>query len=99
LAMTIMRFGGTALLDRYGRLVVLRLCAGLALVGLLIFGLSPSLPLAFVGVMIWGAGAALGFPVGISAASDDPAHAAVRVSVVATIGYSAFLAGPPVLGL
>ncbi len=99
LAMTIMRFGGTALLDRYGRLVVLRLCAGLALVGLLVFGLSPSLPLAFVGVMIWGAGAALGFPVGISAASDDPAHAAVRVSVVATIGYSAFLAGPPVLGL
>lgn len=29
----------------------------------------------------------------------DPRHAAARVSVVSTIGYTAFLAGPPVLGL
>ena len=39
-----------------------------------------------------------GFPVGMSAAADDPAHAAARVSVVSTIGYTAFLAGPPLLG-
>ena len=43
-------------------------------------------------------GAALGFPVGMSAASDDPQRAAVRVSVVATIGYSAFFMGPPLIG-
>ena len=43
-------------------------------------------------------GASLGFPVGMSAASDDPRRAAVRVSVVSTIGYLAFLAGPPFLG-
>ena len=40
----------------------------------------------------------MGFPVGMSAANDDPLHAAPRVAVVSTIGYSAFLAGPPVLG-
>ena len=34
----------------------------------------------------------------MSAAADDPAHAAARVSVVSTIGYAAFLAGPPLLG-
>ena len=39
-----------------------------------------------------------GFPVGMSAAADDPAKAAARVSVVSTIGYTAFLAGPPLLG-
>jgi len=33
-----------------------------------------------------------------SAASDDPAHAAPRVSVVASIGYCAFLGGPPAIG-
>ena len=43
-------------------------------------------------------GASLGFPVGMSAAADDPAKAAARVSVVSTIGYTAFLAGPPLLG-
>ena len=35
----------------------------------------------------------------MSAAADDPARAAARVSVVASIGYVAFLAGPPLLGL
>ena len=98
-AMTAMRLLGTALLDRYGRIPVLRLAAGLAVVGLLLFGLVPSMPIALVGVALWGVGAALGFPVGMSAASDDPARAAARVSVVSTIGYSAFLAGPPLLGL
>ncbi|RMI03634.1 MFS transporter [Cellulomonas triticagri] len=100
-AMTAMRFLGTGLLDRYGRVVVLRLCAGLALVGLLVFGLVPDdmLWLALVGAVLWGMGAALGFPVGMSAASDDPLRAAARVSVVSTVGYTAFLAGPPLLGL
>lgn len=100
-AMTLMRFLGTGLLDRFGRVTVLRLCAGLALVGLLIFGLVPAsmLWLALVGAVLWGMGAALGFPVGMSAASDEPLRAAARVSVVSTIGYTAFLAGPPLLGL
>ena len=48
--------------------------------------------------MVWGLGASLGFPVGMSAAADDPARSAARVSVVSTIGYGAFLAGPPLLG-
>ena len=98
-SMTLMRFAGTRLLDRYGRVPILRLSAGLALVGLLVFGLAPSLPLAVVAIVLWGFGAALGFPVGMSAASDDPAHSAARVSVVSSIGYIAFLAGPPLLGM
>jgi len=98
-SMTAMRFAGTRLLDRYGRVPVLRLCAGLALVGLAVFALAPSLPLAVVAIALWGFGAALGFPVGMSAAADDPARSAARVSVVSTIGYVAFLAGPPLLGM
>ncbi|WP_454041318.1 MFS transporter [Cellulosimicrobium sp. Marseille-Q8652] len=97
-AMTGMRLLGTGLLDRFGRVAVLRVSAGLALAGLLLFGLAPSLWLALGGVVLWGMGAALGFPVGMSAASDDPQRAAVRVSVVATIGYSAFFMGPPLIG-
>ena len=58
-----------------------------------------TLPLAVVAIVLWGFGAALGFPVGMSAASDDPAHSAARVSVVSSIGYIAFLAGPPLLGM
>lgn len=98
-AMTAMRLLGTRLLDRFGRVLVLRLCIALALVGLALFSVAPTVPLGVVGVVLWGLGAALGFPVGMSAASDDPLHAAARVSVVSSIGYTAFLAGPPLLGL
>jgi len=34
----------------------------------------------------------------MSAAADDPQRAAMRISTVATVGYLAFLAGPPLLG-
>jgi MFS family permease len=34
----------------------------------------------------------------MSAASDEPSRAALRLSVVATIGYTAFLAGPVLVG-
>ena len=95
--MTLGRIAGTGLLDRYGRVPVLRVSFALAAVGaaLVILG-SPWV--AFVGTAVWGVGAALGFPVGMSASADDAERAAARMSVVATIGYVAFLAGPPVLG-
>ena len=52
--------------------------------------------------MLWGIGTSLGFPVAMSAAGDccgDRSETAARVSFAATIGYVAFLVGPPVLGL
>jgi hypothetical protein len=55
-------------------------------------------PVAFVGAILWGAGLSLGFPVGMSAGADEPAMAAPRVSVIASIGYCAVLAGPPLIG-
>jgi len=97
--MTIGRFAGTPLLDRFGRVPVMRWCAAMAVVGLGIFVFAPVPWLAYVGLAAWGLGASLGFPVGMSAAADDPALAAARVSVVSTIGYAAFLCGPPLLGL
>jgi fucose permease len=97
-AMTTGRIAGVPLLNRLGRVAVLRGAAVAALVGLAIVILVPIPAVGVVGVVIWGLGASLGFPVGISAAGDDPARAAARVSVVATMAYAAFLIGPPVIG-
>ena len=96
-AMTAGRLVGSLLLDRYGRVVVLRLLFALAAVGSLLVVLAPT-PVAFVGIALWGIGASLGFPVGMSAAADEPVRAAARLSVVSTIGYVAFIVGPPLLG-
>ncbi|TYD00508.1 MFS transporter [Arthrobacter echini] len=97
-AMTLVRFVGGAVIDHFGRVRVLQASLGSSLVGLVLFVVAPTVPLAAVGAILWGAGAALGFPMGMSAAADDPERAAARVSVVSTVGYTAFLAGPPLLG-
>jgi len=98
-AMTLARWFSPWLLDRYGRIPVLRGCLVLALIGLALFTRSPVVSLALVGAVLWGVGVSLGFPVGMSAASDDPPAAAARTSVVSSIGYCAFLGGPPLIGL
>lgn len=98
LAMTAMRFFGGRVIDAYGRVAVLRASMAAAAAGLCLFVLAGNVWLAGVGAALWGVGAALAFPMGMSAAADDPKHAAARVSVVSTLGYVSFLAGPPLLG-
>jgi MFS family permease len=97
-AMTAGRLTGTVLLDAFGRLRVLWGSMGVAAVGVLLVVLGQLPVLVVLGIVLWGVGASLGFPVGMSSAADDPAKAAARVSVVSTIGYTAFLGGPPLLG-
>jgi MFS family permease len=97
-AMTVGRWFGPGLLDRYGRVPVLRVLCALGIGGTLLFVFAPVTPLAFIGALMWGLGTSLGFPVGMSAGADEPRYAAGRVSVIASIGYCAFLAGPPSVG-
>jgi MFS family permease len=97
-AMTAGRWFGPGLIDRYGRVLVLRVCCATALAGLLMIVFGGVLPVALAGAILMGLGTSLGFPVGLSAAADDPRYAAPRVSTAASIGYLAFLAGPPAIG-
>ena len=107
-AMTLSRMVGPAVLVRVGRVSALRGSALMVIAGVaLVVGGGWGGPggarwapgLAIVGALLWGLGAALAFPIGMSAAADLPDLAPARVSAVATIGYLAFLAGPPLLGL
>ncbi|RLP72678.1 MFS transporter [Mycetocola tolaasinivorans] len=97
--LTLTRFVGGPFIDRFGRVQAIRLSASLAVIGLALFIFAPAFPLALVGAAAWGAGCALGFPVGMSAAAEHPTQSAARVSAVAMMGYVAFLAGPPAIGL
>lgn len=97
-AMTAGRWFGPGMLDRYGRVRVVRVMAVLSVLGLLLFVFGGSTSVAFIGAVAWGFGLSLGFPVGMSAGADEPEMAAARVSVIASIGYCAFLGGPPLIG-
>jgi MFS family permease len=97
-AMTTGRWFGPGLIDAYGRVRALRVSAVTALAGLLLIAFGGFLPAVLAGAALMGLGTALGFPVGLSAAADDPRHAAGRVATASSIGYAAFLAGPPAIG-
>lgn len=93
------RFLGPVLLDRYGRYRPLLVMIGMIVAGVVCVVFVPGVLGAGLGAVLWGVGVSLGFPVGMTAAADDPVKAAVRVSVVASVAYTAFLAGPPLVGL
>lgn len=96
-AMTIGRFSGEPLLARFGNVAVLRVSALVSAAGIALVVFADHVVVAGLAVVLWGLGAALGFPVTLSAAgdSDDPTSS---VAAVATAGYVAFLVGPPLLG-
>ncbi len=92
------RIGGVFLLDTYGRVPILQWSAALAIAGLSLVILVEQPLLSGAGALMWGLGSSLGFPVGMSAAADNPHGSAARVSAVATVAYGAFLIGPPLIG-
>jgi fucose permease len=97
-AMTIGRFSGTYILQRFSREAVIRASAVSGALGIALVSFSDNPVLAAASVLFWGLGASLGFPVGISAAGESGEQPAKRVAAVATVGYLAFLIGPPSLG-
>ncbi|MFC8430946.1 MFS transporter [Streptomyces sp. NPDC057253] len=97
-AMTLGRFCGTYFLVRFGRAAVVRASAVSGAVGLVLVIFSDNVVIAAASVLFWGLGASLGFPVALSAAGDSGPDQTARVSLVAIIGYVAFLVGPPALG-
>jgi MFS family permease len=71
----------------------------LAGVGLLVVVVVQAQLAVFVGIALWGLGSSLGYPLGMSAASDNPRNAAARVAAVATVATISGLIGPSLLGL
>ena len=97
-SMTVARWFGPALLDRYGRVAVVRTIALVGIAGTMLFVLAPVTWLALCGVALWGLGASLGFPVGMSAGADEPALAASRVQRGLVDRLLRVPDGPPLIG-
>lgn len=95
--MLVTRFAGDALINRFGRSLVVRVCVALGVFGILIVAIHADTVMVLIATFLWGIGVALGFPVFISAAGDG-VDATRNVSSVTAAGYSAFLVGPPLMG-
>lgn len=95
---TVARVFGGRLVDRIGRVRTVRLTTALGAVGMAMFILASSWWLILGGTLLWAIGVSMGFPLGMSAAAESGPNPAARVSVVASVGYLANLAGPPLIG-
>lgn len=99
ISMLAVRLLGARLISRFTRVPVLYASGTTALLGLLLFGLSPALPVAWLGIVLWGMGAAMAWPIAMAASADDPERASARVAVTSSFSSVAMLVVPPVLGL
>lgn len=97
-SMTLTRIAGSWLLTRLGRVIVLRGGALLVVLGVVTMILVPASWASVAAAVLWGIGCAFGFPVGISAAADNPATATRDVAAVSAIAYTAYLLGPMLIG-
>ena len=95
IAILLGRISGDFLIDRFTRVVAVKISLYVTIAGVIIFTASDFLHMPFVGLFLWGVGMSNGFPMMISAIGDDLKWAAPRVNMILSAVYvSAFAVGP-----
>jgi MFS family permease len=93
------RLASAAVLERLGERSLITLAGAGAATGMVLVVLARSAPLAAAGLLLVGASLAPVVPTALSVAGRaNPARAGAAVSLVTTVGYSAFVLGPPLVG-
>lgn len=99
-AMTVARFAGDRVIDRFGRVTVARVGGLLIAVPLGVALLTEWVPFVIAGFACAGLGAASLFPAAIHAAGSIPGvRSADGIAVVSWLARVGFLAAPPLVGL
>ncbi|MBG6208804.1 MFS family permease [Labrenzia sp. EL_126] len=98
-AMVIMRLAGDRVIALYGPVAVARASGLVASLGCLLLVSGLNIWTVWAGSFVMGLGYAVLFPLAMSRAASDPHMSTGQaLAAVATLGYGAFLFGPPLLG-
>ncbi len=99
IAMVLMRLFGDTVIARFGPVKVARLSGIVAFSGCLLLVSGISVWAVWAGCFVMGLGYAVLFPLAMSRAASDPHMSkGTALAAVVTLGYGAFLLGPPLLG-
>jgi predicted MFS family arabinose efflux permease len=94
------RLTGGFVVDRFGRLAVLRISGLLTCLAIAVVLFVPGPVAPYIGAALWGLGLAVVFPTVITIAGNRGGdNAAGAIAVVSTLGYASFLIAPPLIGL
>ena len=89
---------GGFLVDRIGRFATVLFSTIVTASGITVFLLDGLIHQPYLGLILWGAGQALGFPMAVSSMSDDPKKSPARINMIITVVYISSIAVGPVLG-
>ena len=96
--MTLGRLAGDRLTEAWGSVALTRAAGALGVAGLGAALLVESVPIVVLGFACLGAGLATVVPTVFRAAGARTASPGAGIAAVSTVGYSAFLVGPPFVG-
>lgn len=100
LFLTISRLLGSFVIDKLGRVQAIRWSGVCTALGVALVIVAPHLAVSYLGAALWGAGLAVVFPAGISAASEiGGRHSDHAIAIASTMAYGGFLIGPALLGV
>lgn len=94
--LSIGRLTGGLVVDALGRYRAVQLACLVTCAGIVVF-MFGSVP--YLGLLLWGGGMAVGFPMSVSAMGDDPARASARINLIIIVAYLANITVGPALGV
>ena len=98
IVITIGRLIGGSIVDLIGRRMVVLLSALITSLGILVFMAVDLVALPYLGLVLWGLGMAIGFPMAISSMSDEPEMAPARINMIIGVVYLSGITVGPALG-
>ena len=98
IVITLVRLVGGYVLDLIGRYALVLASIIFTAVGMVVFMTSEATHLEYLGLILWGLGVAVGFPMVIASMSDDQSMAAPRVNMIITVVYISSITVGPALG-
>lgn len=95
---TLGRAVGGFIVDRWGRTATMLASTVLTAAGVAVFMLDHTLHMPYLGLVLWGCGLALGFPLAVACMGDEPNRAPARINLIIAVVYIASMAVGPALG-
>lgn len=98
IVITFGRLIGGFVVEKIGRYRTVLLSTLITASGILVFMLVEVVALPFVGLVLWGLGMSMGFPMSVAAMSDEPRKAPYRINMIITVVYISSITVGPALG-
>jgi fucose permease len=98
IVITFGRLIGGAVVDRIGRHNTVLISALISALGILIFIAQDLIDLPILGLLLWGLGLAVGFPLSVAAMGDQEDMAPERINMIITVVYISSITVGPALG-